>query len=137
VEIFVEGFGDLEIQMKKTLCLGALLLAVVGCSSSDPADADLEAWTREVRVIAPQQIGDREYEEVANLEETVSIGALGEESAAATARENLRRRAAKLDADAIVIIACGRNVRSTQPDQMRSMGPEVVCQGVAIRWKSN
>ncbi len=123
--------------MKKTLCLGVLLLAAVGCSSSDSADADLKAWTREVRVITPNQIGDREYEEVANLEEKVNIGALGEESAVATAKENLRRRAAKLDADAVVIIACGQQVRSAQPDQMRSMGPEVVCQGVAIRWKSN
>lgn len=123
--------------MKKTLILGVLLVAASGCTSSDPADADLEAWTREVRVIAPQQIGDREYEEVASLEETEYIGALGEESAVATAKENLRRRAAKLDADAIVIIACGQHVRPAQPEQMRSMGPEVVCQGVAIRWKSN
>jgi Tfp pilus assembly protein PilP len=123
--------------MKKTLILGVLLVAALGCASSDPADADLEAWTREVRVIAPQQIGDREYEEVANLEEKEYIGALGEENAVATAKENLRRRAAKLDADAVVIIACGQQVRSAQPDQMRSMGPEVVCQGVAIRWTSN
>jgi hypothetical protein len=137
VEIFIERPEDLEIQMNKTLCLGGVLLAAVGCSSSGSSDADLEAWTREVRVIAPQQIGDREYEEVANLEETVSIGAMGEESAVSTAKENLRRRAAKLDADAVVIIACGKNVRSAQPDQMRSMGPEVICQGVAIRWKSN
>ncbi len=123
--------------MNKTLCLGVLLLAALGCSSSDSADADLEAWTREVRVIAPHQIGDREYEEVANLEETVDIGTLGEGNAVATAKENLRRRAAKLDADAVVIIACGQHVRSANMDQIRSMGPEVVCQGVAIRWKSN
>jgi uncharacterized protein YbjQ (UPF0145 family) len=123
--------------MRKTLIFGVLLVAASGCTSSDSADADLEAWTREVRVIAPQQIGDREYEEVANLEETEHIGPLGEENAVATAKENLRRRAAKLDADAVVIIACGQQVRSAQPDQMRSMGPEVVCQGVAIRWTSN
>jgi hypothetical protein len=123
--------------MNKTLCFGVLLLAALGCSSSGTGDAELAAWTREVRVITPHQIGDRDYEEVANLEETVSVGALGEENAVATAKENLRRRAAKVDADAVVIIACGQQVRSAQPDQMRSMGPEVVCQGVAIRWKSN
>lgn len=123
--------------MKEILCLGLLVVAAVGCSSSDTADADLEAWTREVRVITPSQIGDREYEEVANLEEKERIGTFGEESAVSTAKEDLRRRAAKLDADAVVIIACGRNVKPAEPDRVTSMGPEVVCQGVAIRWKSN
>ncbi|MCJ7753910.1 MAG: hypothetical protein MUP13_05065 [Thermoanaerobaculales bacterium] len=123
--------------MKKILLCGVVLLAVSGCSSSGSTDPDVDAWTREVRVIAPHQIGDREYEEVASLEEKVQIGALGEESAVSTAKENLRRRAAKLDADAVVIIACGQNVRPSETNSMRSMGPEVVCQGVAIRWKSN
>jgi uncharacterized protein YbjQ (UPF0145 family) len=112
-------------------------VAAVGCSSSSSTDPNVEAWTREVRVIAPQQIGDREYEEVASLEEKVTITTMGEEHAVATAKDNLRRRAAKLDADAVVIIACGQNVRSSATNSMRSMGPEVVCQGVAIRWKSN
>lgn len=123
--------------MKQALLCGAILLAAIGCSSSSSTDPDLEAWTREVRVIAPQQIGDREYEELANLEEKVQIATFGEESAVRTAKESLRRRAARVDADAVVIIACGRNVRSAEPGQMGSMGPEVVCQGVAIRWKSN
>ena len=90
-----------------------------------------------MRVIEPHQIGDRQYEEVASLEEKVAITTMGEENAVSTAKGNLRRSAAKLDADAVVIVACGRHVRSAQPDQMTSMGPEVVCQGVAIRWKSN
>ena len=68
-------------------------------------------------MIAPQQIGDREYEEVANLEEKEQIGTFGEENAVNTAKENLRRRAAKVDADAVVIIACGQNVRSAEPDR--------------------
>lgn len=123
--------------MKKILWSVFLLVVAIGCSSSSSTDPNVEAWTREVRVIAPHQIGDREYEEVASLEEKVAITTMGEENAVSTAKENLRRRAAKLDADAVVIVACGQQVRSTQPDQMRSMGPEVVCQGVAIRWKSN
>jgi hypothetical protein len=123
--------------MKKIVFLGVLLLVVTACGSSSSTDPDLEAWTREVRVIEPHQIGERDYEEVANLEEKVRIGTFGEDSAVRTAKENLRRRAAKIDADAVVIIACGRNVRSAEPDQMRSIEPEVVCQGVAIRWKSN
>ena len=123
--------------MKKLISCGAILLAAIGCSSSSSTDSDLEAWTHEVRVIAPHQIGDREYEEVATLEEKERIGTFGEESAMRTAKENLRRRAAKLDADAVVIIACGQNVRSAEPNQLKSVDPEVVCQGVAIRWKSN
>lgn len=123
--------------MKRFLLCGAVIVIAVGCSSSTPTDRDLEAWTREVRVMTPQQIGDREYEEVANLEERESIGAFGEEQAVRTAKDNLRRRAAKLDADAVVVVACGQNVRPAEPDQMRRTGPEVVCQGVAIRWKSN
>jgi Tfp pilus assembly protein PilP len=129
--------GNGENSMKKIVWCGVLLAAAVGCSSSSSTDPNVEAWTREVRVIAPQQIGDREYEEVASLEEKVTITTMGEEHAVATAKENLRRRAAKLDADAVVIIACGQNVRSPDTNSMRSMGPEVVCQGVAIRWKSN
>lgn len=123
--------------MKKILSCGFLIVVAIGCSSSSSNDPNVEAWTREVRVIAPQQIGDRQYEEVASLEEKVAITTMGEEHAVSTAEGNLRRRAAKLDADAVVIVDCGRHVRSTQPDRMMSMGPEVVCQGVAIRWKSN
>jgi len=126
-----------EESMRKILLCGVLLVAAVGCSSSNSTDPDLDAWTREVRMIEPHQIGDRQYEEVASLEEKVAITTMGEEHAVSTAKGNLRRRAAKLDADAVVIVACGRNVRSAQPDQITSMGPEVVCQGVAIRWKSN
>ena len=123
--------------MKNILWCTVLLVAAVGCSSSGSTDSDLQAWTREVRVIEPHQIGDRQYEEVASLEERQPINAYDVGSATSTAKEVLRRRAAKLDADAVVIIACGRNVRSSEPSSMRSMGPEVVCQGVAIRWKSN
>jgi hypothetical protein len=127
----------MEISMGKTIFLGFVFVIAAGCSSSATTDPDLEAWTREVRVIMPQQIGDRQYEEVATLEEKEPIGSFGEESAVQTAKENLRRRAAKLDADAVVIVACGRNVRSSDPEPVTSLGPEVVCRGVAIRWTSN
>lgn len=123
--------------MRRILLSGAMIVVAAGCSSSNPPDRDLEAWTREVRVMTPQQIGDREYEEVANLEETESLGAFGEEQAVRTAKDRLRRRAAKLDADAVVIVACGQNVRPVEPDHLRTAGPEVVCRGVAIRWTSN
>lgn len=123
--------------MKKMLMLGLVLCAAAGCSSSDPADADLDAWTREVRIIEPFQIGERQYEEVASLEQKEPISSMGEDSAISRAKEQLRRRAAKLDADALVLIDCGSHVRPVERDTAPSLGPEVVCHGVAIRWTGN
>jgi len=120
--------------MKKVLALVALLVIVSGCSSSSSSDPNLDAWTREVKVITPGQVGDRQYEELAGLEEQERIGTMGEESAISSAKQRLRRRAAKLDADAVVIIACGRNVRPIEENNLPSPEPMVVCHGVAIRW---
>lgn len=123
--------------MKKSLMLGLMVLAAFGCASSDPADADLEAWTREVRVIEPFQIGERQYEEVASLEEIQPIRSMGEDNAISAAKDWLRRRAAKLDADAVVIVDCGSHVRPVEARRGPNLGPEVVCHGVAIRWIGN
>ncbi len=123
--------------MRKVLALAILFLAVSGCSSSQSSDPNLDAWTREVRVITPDQIGDRQYEEISGLEEQERIGVTGEEDAISSAKQRLRRRAAKLDADAVVIIACGRNVRAIEDDPMPTTGSTVVCHGVAIRWKND
>jgi len=126
--------SDLEAQVKKTIALAVLAVAAIGCSSSTSSDPNVDAWTREVRVITPAQVGDRQYEEIAGLEETERVGMSGENAAISTAKQRLRRRAAKLDADAVVIVACGRNVRPTEYDPLASREPMVVCQGVAIRW---
>ena len=123
--------------MKKILVITVLAVAAIGCSSSTTSDPNLDAWTREVTVITPNQVGDRQYEEISGLEEQERIGATGEEDAISSAQQRLRRRAAKLDADAVVIIACGRNVRSIDDNPMPTTGPMVVCQGVAIRWKND
>jgi len=122
--------------MKKLLVLVTLLVVVAGCSSSGSSsnDENLEAWTREVDVLTPDRVGDRQYEELAGLEEQERIGQMGEDSAISNAKHRLRRRAAKLDADAVVIVACGRNVRPIEEDPMPNPEPMVVCHGVAIRW---
>ena len=120
--------------MKKILALAVLVVAAIGCSSSTSSDPNLDAWTREVKVITPAQVGDRQYEEISGLEEQQRIGIGGEDGAISTAESRLRRRAAKLDADAVVIIACGRNVRPIEDDHLMSAEPTVVCHGVPIRW---
>lgn len=122
--------------MRRLLVLVALVIIAASCSSSSSSssDANLEAWTREVRVISPDQIGDRQYEEITGLEEQERIGTMGEDSAISDAKNRLRRRAAKLDADAVVIVACGRNVRPVEEQPLPGLEPTVVCHGVAIRW---
>ena len=123
--------------MKKILTLAVLFFAAIGCSSSRSSDPNVDAWTKEVRVINPGQVGDRQYEEISGLEELERIGTMGEDHAVSTAKGRLRRRAAELDADAVVIIACGRNVRPVEDERLAFPEPTVVCHGIAIRWVKN
>ena len=123
--------------MKRVVVFVGLFFAAIGCSSSSTSDPNLDAWTREVRVITPAQVGDRQYEEISGLEEQQRIGVSGEDDAISIAKQRLRSRAAKLDAHAVVIIACDRNVRSIDDNPMPTTEPMVICHGVAIRWKDN
>lgn len=118
--------------MKTVVLLSALCILGSACATSD-TDPDLEAWTREVRVLTPDQVGERPYEELAGLEETEPIRLSGEDVAIDAAQRRLRRRAAKLDADAVVIVFCDRApVRAS--DSVVQSEPSILCQGVAIRW---
>ncbi len=123
--------------MKKALLFAVVAAAAWGCSSSS-SDPNLDAWTREVRAISVAQIGDRQFEEIAQLEEqeTLRQGSY-EEDAISRAKDRLRRRAAQLDADAVVIVACDRNVKPIVEDVAPHNDPVVVCHGVAIRWTDN
>ena len=123
--------------MRKILLCTAFSLLALGCGSSGSSDPNVDAWEREVEVITPAQVGDRQYEELGGLlEEREPIRATysGEDDATAIAKRRLKRRAAELDADALVIIECGRHVRPMQEDRLPSTGPEVICHGGAIRW---
>jgi hypothetical protein len=125
-----------EVTVKRGVACAALLALAFGCSSST-SDPNLDAWEREVKVLTPAQVGDRQYEELGGLleeREPMRSGFGGEEEAVDAARQKLRRRAAELDADAVVIVECGRHVRSIDEGSRSSMVPEVVCHGVAIRW---
>jgi hypothetical protein len=123
--------------MKTLFACVALVILTVGCGSTSSSDPDVDAWEREVRVISPAQIGDRQYEELSGLlEEREPIRSTygSEETAIDAATRRLRRRAAELDADALVIIECGRHVRPMEETNTPSMGPEIICHGGAIRW---
>ena len=118
-------------KMTGFIVLVALAAALTGCSSSQP-ETELEMWEREVRVLYPGQLMDREYETIAGLEEIESISGMGEDAAVDAATRRLKRRAAKLDADAVVIVSCGRE--RDPSDTVRNLVPTVVCKGVAVRW---
>ena len=118
-----------------TLCVVLAVVASVvvvagGCASSDQDDPAAR-WAREVRVMTPEQLSasGRHYEELGFLEERADIGSLGEESARSEAERRLRYRAAKLDADVVVIVDCRR-----AQDQRADLSPALLCHGVAIRW---
>ena len=123
--------------MKRIVACAALSLLMLGCSSSNSADPNLDAWQREVDIISPGAIGERQYEELGGLlesKEVIRATYGSEDQAIDTAERNLQRLAAKLDADAVVIIECGRHVRPAEETNLPSTGPEVICHGVAIRW---
>ena len=123
--------------MKRIVACAALSLLMFGCSSSKSADPDLDAWQREVDIISPGAVGGRQYEELGGLlesKEVVRAGYGSEDQAIDSAKRNLQRQAARLDADAVVIIECGRHVRPAEETTLPSTGPEIICHGVAIRW---
>ena len=123
--------------MKRIVACAALSLLALGCSSSKSADPNLDAWEREVDIISPAAVGERQYEELGGLlesREVIRASYGSEDQAIDTAKRALRRQAAKLDADAVVIVECGRHVRPVEETNLPSMGPEIICHGVAIRW---
>jgi hypothetical protein len=119
--------------MKLLLVLACISTVVSGCSSSTtPEDEAALRWASEVRILKPAQLGDRPYEVIGGLEERVQISAMGKEDAIGEAERKLRFRAAKLDADAVVIEFCDQ-ARDPRDLSTRST-PTVICQGYAIRW---
>jgi hypothetical protein len=113
------------------------MILTLGCGSTTSSDPDIDAWEREVQILSPGQIGDRQYEELGGLlEECQGFGLSygSEEGAIDTAKRRLRRRAAERDADAVVILECGRHVRRLEDSTVPIQGLEVVCHGAAIRW---
>jgi hypothetical protein len=123
--------------MKILIASVVLVTVVIGCGCTTSSKSDLDAWEREVRAISPGDIGDRQYEQLGGLleeREPIRTAYGSEQTAIDEAKRQLRRRAAELDADAVVIIECGRDVRPMEDSFSPPAGSEVVCHGVAIRW---
>lgn len=123
---------------RRALTAAAITISVLalGCASSDQDD-EAARWAREVRVLRPEQVGDRGYDVLGQLEERVVIGVSGEDGARSEAEHRLRYRAAKLDADAVVMFGCERAGgldSPARPGDDLAMTPTLVCQGLAIRW---
>jgi hypothetical protein len=126
--------GGEEVTVNKIVACTAFVLLIAGCGSST---SDLDAWEHEVDIITPAQVGERQYEELGGLleeRETIDVSMDGENLAIDAAKRRLRRRAAERDADAVVIIECGRHVRPVEGTNLPSSVAEVVCHGAAIRW---
>jgi hypothetical protein len=121
------------VLVKSLLVVVLASAPLVACSSATTGeDEAARRWAREVRILAPGQLGSRPYEVLGGFEERVRIGALGKDDAIREAESKLRLRAAKVDADAVVIGFCDR-ARDPHDLSTRST-PTVICQGTAIRW---
>jgi len=122
----------MTIRLVLVLALAVVAAWVAGCSSSQ-TDDEAARWAREVQVLSPERLQsmNRDYDVVGNLEERVTLGTRGDRDAAVDeAERRLRYRAAKLDADAVVVYDCRRAT-----DFEAGTSPALICHGAAILWK--
>lgn len=119
--------------MRRAAVVLVVLAVAAGCSSTpNPEDEETRRWAREIRVLRPESLGDRQYAVLAELEERVRIGAMGERAAQDEAERSMRWRAAKIDADAVVLADCSR---IQDPDDWEARTtPTLRCIGYAINW---
>lgn len=104
-----------------------------GCASNmSEEDAEARRWAQEIRILQPEDVGDRPYDVLAELDERVRIGPMGEEDAISEAERLMRLRAAKVDADAVVMSGCRR--LTSRDDFQAGSNPTMRCVGYAIRW---
>jgi len=124
------GYTD---TVRRSLPFVLVTVFAVACgSTATEEEQDVRRWAREIRILEPGQVGDRPYDVLAELDERVRIGAMGESDAISRAKDNMRLRAAKVDADAVVLAGCRR--LAPREDFEAGTTPTMRCVGYAIRW---
>jgi hypothetical protein len=120
--------------MRSIILLVCTAVGLAGCASGvTEEEQDAARWAREIRIIRPDEVGDRDYKVLAELEERVRIDSLGGvEGARSEAERNMRYRAAKVDADVVVFSGCRRLSREQDVDA--SLNPTLMCLGHAVQW---
>ena len=118
----------------RTLTIVVCGIALLGgcASNQSQEDADAQRWAQQIRILTPDNLGDRTYDVLAEFEERVRISALGEQDVISEAERRMKLRAAKVDADAVVMVRCER-IRDPNDWEAQST-PTVGCIGYAIRW---
>jgi uncharacterized protein YbjQ (UPF0145 family) len=112
----------------RILATVAVAAVAVSCASSNQDDPAAR-WAKEVEVLRPEQLGDRLYDVLAEVEERADIFTNDVEAAKSDAVRKLRYQAAKVDADAVVVISC-----TPARDWEARANPAIVCRGAALRW---
>jgi len=119
--------------MRSILLVVCLAFCGAGCASNtSQEDLDARRWAQEIRILEPEDVGDRPYDVLAELDERVRIGPMGEEDAISEAERSMRLRAAKVDADAVVMSGCRR--LTSRDDFQAGSNPTIRCVGYAVRW---
>jgi uncharacterized protein YbjQ (UPF0145 family) len=113
------------IRILATVAVAAFALSCASSNQDDPA----ARWAKEVEVLRPEQVGNRLYDVLAEMEERVVIFAGDADAARSEAVRKLRYRAAEVDADALVVVAC-----AAARDVEGRTSPAIVCRGAALRW---
>jgi uncharacterized protein YbjQ (UPF0145 family) len=108
-----------------TVAVAALAVSCASSNQDDPA----ARWAQEVEVLRPEQVGNRIYDVLAEMEERVDIFAGDTDAAKSGAVRKLRYQAAKVDADAVVVVSC-----VPARDMEGRANPAIICRGAALRW---
>lgn len=103
----------------------------MACASARTRDPDLRRRASEIRVLTAEEIGDRRYEVVAEVEGTSCAPNPETDPSLEGARTDMRIEAAERGADAIVHAICEEVGLSIAPGCSR----RIECRGDAIRWR--
>jgi hypothetical protein len=135
--------------LKLATASAACCVLLAACASG--SDSGAAARPTDVRVYRPSDFPDRDYEVLAELEEIEPVGAprvdpdpahRSEDDRVADRRRQdaehraiarMRTRAARLEADALVVTECGRLIDSRDPSTRYQ--ETMHCTGFAVRFK--